>query len=69
MQVDNIRDIDHHDLTVLEPFPLTLIRVTVPEPYQAGEPKDICVMTGMGRWGVKRRMSVQPFALPSELPR
>ena len=40
--------------------------IPVPEPYQAGEPEDICVIAGLGqRWAVVRRYSIGPFELPS----
>ena len=42
--------------------------VVIPEPYQAGEPEDICVWAGLDqKWAVKRRMTIQPFYLPSDL--
>jgi hypothetical protein len=41
--------------------------VAVPEPYQAGEPTDICVWTGLTRWAVPKRHSIEPFDLPSDV--
>lgn len=39
-------------------------RAVVPEPYQAGEPTDVYVITGTGRWATRRLMSIGPFELP-----
>lgn len=49
-------------------FPLSVWHRTVyvPLPEVAGlEPTDIYVITGQGRWGVRRLMPFAPFELPS----
>lgn len=40
--------------------------MAVPEPYQAGQPDDICVILPQLRWRPARRVSIGPFVLPSE---
>lgn len=39
---------------------------SVPLPYQANVPDDICVILPARRWREAKRMTIGPFVLPSE---